>query len=230
MSIINHELQFQILLFSSTIRTTFRRFYYGNCDDTYYTGYSAVFNTVSNVVLNAACNVTNSVTCNMVYCDAFYLVYEATKKNPDKRDFDALMLVYFKKVLELDKKIQEVIETKLMTPKGYKSPRSELELVTSLLEVDCSLVSKMIPLLKVHWIYSIWCCAIVIDSSKRDTIIIRLKEIQKKLNLSSEYLDLLNEPRLEILDNLLLKPLTAIVQSYYGLIERELFISKLLTM
>lgn len=240
MAVINRKLQFQVLLLRGTFSAVYNAAYHADCgavynaahlaayDDASHATYRTAYYAVSDATLNATFNAAFNAAFNVAYNAAYNVAYDAAKNSPEK-GIDAKMLASFMVVFKADSKIQEMIKAKAMVeiPIDFKLLQSELELVKSLLEVD---ISRMIAVVQTYWMYSISCCLqsiIVMDGS--DVIKI-FGEKRRKLNVSEKYLNLLNVPKLEILGDLLLRPLRLIVESYYGLMERELFICELLKM
>lgn len=156
-------------------------------DDAYSTVYNSVSGATSYAASIASCSIASIAAGNAAYKVVSSATYSSTKKVLDgyfdaykvvssdtysgnkkifEGYFDAIMLAGFKEALKMDSKIQEDIKTKAMTTKGEipvnrmpKAPKTDLELITSLLKVN---ISKMTPIIQVYWIavsvvYIIWC-------------------------------------------------------------------------
>lgn len=218
MSVVNSKLKFQILLLRSTFGAA--------CCTIYDSGYFSVLR---------AYQVAHSATSNAayaVYHAAYYVdsdvASDAAKKKRNDVDIGARISGSFREIFKLDSKIQEDIKYIVMIniPVNYESPKSELELVTGLLEVD---ISTMIPLVQTYWMYSIWNMIICIDNESNyiDDIMKSYNSKCKKLELPDEYKRLLKYPALDFLEESLIRSLIKIVSEYYGLMDRELFINEL---
>lgn len=222
MSIINDELKFQLLLLRCTFGNASGAASIVTLNDSRNAAHSAAHDAI-NIAAHLATHDVTHVACSVTYF-AYVAAFYATWNFPEKLDFDDNLSVAFREILKLDNKIQDVIKNKAMTTKGeipidYKSPKTELELVSSLLDVD---ISRVIPLIQTYWMYSIHNMILTLND-----IMVIFNEKRKKLNIPKEYSRLLECPEL-YLGEILIGPLKKIVEEYYGLMEREIFIAKLL--
>lgn len=101
----------------------------------------------------------------------------------------------------------------------------EIKLIEKLMKYD---ISTMLPVSKIYWIYNLLNLAII--GNNTNFLIDGIKEIYKDTLITKEYMDLFEPPRLKYIDKLLLPVLTSICRSYYGLIDRDLFTTKLIAL
>lgn len=245
MSDINHNLQFQLLHLHGSFSATFYAATNAARDVASYAALIATSNTALNVAYDAAydaashatdyaaSNAAYSAASNAAYNVAFNAALNAAKKE----NFDVVILVAFKEVIKLDEKIQEEIKSRAMVKilSGYKSPRSEKELVESLLNAD---TPKMLKPIQTYWMYSIWHCILCMMEYADDSadLLFSFERKRKELTLPDKYMELLTIIDPEYLSSVgglksvLIRPLIAIVSGYHGLKDREEFLRKLIDM
>lgn len=212
MSTINCEFQFQLL----HLRATFCFAYYSVIDNV---GHGNAYGVASLAAYHAACHVTSYA--------ASHASYDVACNAVDENNLDDTISTSFKEVFKLDNKIQENIRSKVMVkiPKHYKLPKTESELIGSLLMVEN--VSKMIPIVQMYWLHSIYyCIESMTNGSDRENMMIKFKNII----MVDEYKHLLKTPMIIIryLDCILIPPLVKIVEDYYGFMEREALVCELI--
>lgn len=138
---------------------------------------------------------------------------------------DKHTIVSWKEVLKSDGYfLKEAKRLMNLIPKDFKCPKSEVELVSSLLLADVG----DLPIVKTFWLYSIW--NMLADCTDGNWELgQKYKKVLKDYKLSREYMDVLRPIDSITLESILV-PLVLIVQDYVGPRDRQEFINKLISL
>lgn len=227
MSIISRKLQSQLLLLRYPFIIPDRISYnavthnlnFNIYNNAHFDAYKSAHEAISDVTYHATDRFICDEILNIVYYNSFDTISNIIRKS---KTLDNAVSLCFCEVFKMDTKIQDHIEQ----VECNLSPRSERELVESLIVID---ISKMIPLVQTYWLYSLHHCICAISDTDDSIILMeKYKEKHKNLKLPCNYTKLLNPPELEYPDNILIKPILKIVTDYYGLMDRRSFFRELL--